>query len=64
MWRIQAWQSDQDDTWFADLEFLAEGQVEAIIESYGPGASKSEAVAMARKGLETSWLTRPGPTVF
>jgi len=65
MWRIQVWQSEQDATWAADLEFVADGQAETIfIETYGPGDSKSEAVEMARKELEESWLNPPGSTVF
>jgi hypothetical protein len=64
-WRIQVWQSERDEGWYADLEFVAEDQEQVLeVETYGPCEAKTEAAEVARKGLEAHWLNPPASPVF
>jgi len=65
VWRIQVWQSERDEGWYADLEFAADDQEQVLeVETYGPCEAKTEAAEVARKGLETHWLNPPASPVF
>jgi hypothetical protein len=64
-WRIQVWQSERDEGWYADLEFVADDQEPGLeVETYGPCEAKTEAAEVARKGLEDHWLNPPASPVF
>jgi hypothetical protein len=64
-WRIQVWQSERDEGWYADLEFVADDQEQGFeVETYGPCEAKTEAAELARKGLEAHWLNPPASPVF
>jgi hypothetical protein len=64
-WRIQVWQSERDEGWYADLEFATDDEEPGReVETYGPCEAKTEAAEVARKGLEGHWLNPPASPVF